>query len=186
MTELVVTVVQSQPVVVTRSVPNVETVTRPTSVVQVVNPQPVVVEVETDPNDVDVVEVQAQGPQGAPGSNSNSSIVRLANQALGGHRVVRATSATHCDYADHADTTHGDDTLGVTSNAAAAGDQVNIVTEASIQFVGWAWTPGLPVFLGANGVLTQTEPSTGFVQVIGFAEAADTLFVDIQPAFYFD
>jgi hypothetical protein len=183
--QVVVTVVQSQPVVVTEYTPQVHVAQSMPVVEQVVSPDPGVTEVEVDPNALSVVEVQTQGTQGPPGVSAQDDITRTAAEILGGHRVVRAVSATHCEYADQSNPLHGDDTLGVTLNAAALGDLVTIRTEGSLTHAGWSWTAGLPVFLSTLGGLTQVEPSSGCIQVIGFAEAADTLFIDPQPAIYY-
>jgi hypothetical protein len=88
-------------------------------------------------------------------------------------------------YASSDNPDHGDDTQGMTLGAATSGATVNVQRVGSVTHSGWAWTPGEPVFLGTSGLPTQTPPSDGFVQVIGHAEAADTLFLSIEPPIYF-
>ena len=131
------------------------------------------------------VTVGIAGPSGPPGPSGGTSITRTALTAIGGHRVVRSAGSTAVNYADHTDADHGDDTLGVTLDAAALGASVQVVREGPVSFAGWSWTPQEPVFLAADGLLTQTpSESAAFVQIIGFAETAGTIFVDIQPPIY--
>lgn len=128
-----------------------------------------------------------QGPAGQDGADGGSTIARVASGALGGHRVVRSVSANGVAYADATNADHGDDTVGMTVAAASDGAAVEIQRAGSLTMSGWSWTPGLPVFLGANGLLTQTVPddTNAFIQIIGHAEAADTVFIQIEPPTYY-
>lgn len=130
------------------------------------------------------VAIAAPGPQGPKGEPGNTSLTYTASEVLGGHRIVRSTGDGSCGYADHANLEHGDDTIGMTLGAAALGAPVEVQCANRLSHSGWAWTPGLPVFLGTNGLPTQVEPTTGFSQVIGHAEDATTLFLSIQPSIY--
>lgn len=132
------------------------------------------------------VQVSSPGPQGAAGAPGGTSETRIASEALGGHRVVRSTGAGTVGYASSDNATHGDDTVGMTLGAAGIGAEVTVQRFGAVTFNGWAWTPGQPVFLGTNGLPTQVPPTTGFVQMLGHAESATTLYLDIQPAVYLD
>lgn len=134
---------------------------------------------------VSTVQVASPGPQGTPGAAGGTYETRTASETLGGHRIVRSTGADTVGYASSDNPDHGDDTQGMTMGAATSGATVNVQRVGSVTHSGWAWTPGEPVFLGTNGLPTQTPPSDGFVQVIGHAEAADTLFLSIEPPIYF-
>mgnify|MGYP005865557275 CR=1 FL=1 len=46
----------------------------------------------------------------------------------------------------------------------------------------WAFTPGLPVYMGAGGEYTQTAPGTGGVQVVGSALTEDRIRLDVRPS----
>lgn len=130
-----------------------------------------------------------QGPAGPPGAPANSVLSRIASEALGGHRMVRSTGLGTVGYASNDNPLHGDDTQGMTIGSALLGANVNIQTEGSIIFAGWAWAVGEPIFLDTNGLPTQTVPSdllgAQFIQVIGHAEAANTLYLNIEPPIYF-
>ena len=139
-----------------------------------------------------VVVVNVQGPQGAAGPagvEGGTFTVRDADGALGGHRIVRSTGLNSVGYASNDDSSHGDDTQGITLGAAIDGAAISVQRVGSVTFNGWAWTPGEPIYLGTNGQPTQTEPTAeagaAFVQVLGHAEASDTLFLRIDPPIYF-
>lgn len=44
----------------------------------------------------------------------------------------------------------------------------------------WTWVRGSPVFLGANGTLTQTPPTIGYLVVVARVLSPQTLFVHIE------
>lgn len=130
-----------------------------------------------------------QGPQGAPGPEGGSSEARIADGTLGGHRIVRSAGDDLVGYADSTNPSHGDDTQGMTLGAADDGETVQVQRIGSVTYNGWSWTQGTPVFLGANGLPTQTPPSPdngdAFSQVIGHAEAPTVLYLSIEPPVYF-
>lgn len=142
--------------------------------------------VSTSTPSVAVSSPGAQGPRGEPGGNAES---RTASTALGGHRVVRSTGAGAVGYADSTNAAHGDDTVGITLGAANLGDPIQVQRTGSVVEPSWNWTPLAPVFYGAAGVLTQIPPSLengdAFIQIIGHAESATTLFVAIESPIYF-
>jgi hypothetical protein len=133
------------------------------------------------------VNVSSPGPQGPAGTPGGTADARIADGALGGHRIVRSTGADTVGYASNADSTHGDDTVGMTLGAAADGGTIDVQRSGSVTFNGWAWTPGEPVFLGADGGVTQVVPdaSAAFIQIIGHAESATVLNLHIEPPFYY-
>jgi hypothetical protein len=119
-----------------------------------------------------------QGRQGEPGPAGGASVQRtagsnlsalLAVYELGG--VVRALSAD--------DAVHIDLMLGITLTAAQAGEPVNVQRLGAIEDSGWNWEPGR-VFLGANGALTQTPPTSGFDVLIGSATSPTRIALNLQ------
>lgn len=138
---------------------------------------------------VQTVQVASLGPQGPAGVAGDAYDTRIAATTLGGHRVVRTEADGRIGYADATDTTHGDDTVGLTVGAANENEEVNVQRSGSLAFNGWSWTPGEPVFLSTTGTMTQVPPTAAggaaFSQVIGHAETATTLFINPQPPIYF-
>lgn len=141
---------------------------------------------------VEVVAKGAQGPAGPAGPIGPAGgdvFLRQADGALGGHRVVRSTGQGAAGYADAQVEEHGDDVLGITLGAAAAGDDVQIQGSGEIVEPSWAWEPQEPIFLGAAGVLTQVLPTAetaAFLLVLGFATSPTGMQVRIESPIYFE
>lgn len=127
-----------------------------------------------------------QGPQGEPGAGGDSvAIVRVAQNAIGGHRIVRAVVG-EVDIATAMDAAHGDDLLGITTHAAVQGAPVQVLTSGAITEPSWSWTPGEPLFLGENGLMTHTPPADpAFEVTVGFAETPTTVFLSIGTPIYY-
>lgn len=141
-------------------------------------------------NQADAVQLQfaeiLRGPQGVPGETgpagaAGAQFIQLtADIALGGHRAVIAT-ATGCNYADNTNASHANHVMGITNGAVSAGATAQIIAMAELTgFSGL--TPGWPLFLSTNGVLTQAIPGTGFIQQLGIASSATTVLINLQPA----
>jgi hypothetical protein len=113
-------------------------------------------------------------------TESGSNIVTLAaGTALGGHRAVIADGAGQALYADQSDTSHIGKVIGITTVAAMQGAPIEITQAGEVIEPSWNWSPG-KIFCGVNGLLTQTVPTSGFIQVIGIALAATKMLVDLQ------
>lgn len=71
---------------------------------------------------------------------------------------------------------------GVTRMATVIGDPIDVVRSGLMTENGWIWTPNQPVFISANGVLTQTQPTAGTpIRRIGWAISATELNLDPYP-----
>jgi hypothetical protein len=128
-----------------------------------------------------VIEVGIPGP---PGPDS-SIVSRNASVALSGHRMVTLAADGRLLYADHMNVDHAGVVLGLTLNAAAENDPIDVKTYGEVTHAGWSWTPNESIFLGANGALTQVAPATGFSLVVGFALSATTMLINIEPPIIF-
>jgi len=142
------------------------------------SPQVVVERVD----EIQVVSVGEPGPRGAtgPAGSGVNTITRPAATALGGHRVVIINASGKAAYADKSQPTHVYAILGVTTGAAEQDADVEVQTFGEMQEPSFNWTLNQEIFLGANGQMTQTPPSSGFQRVIGFPLATDTLFIDLN------
>jgi hypothetical protein len=118
------------------------------------------------------------GPMGLPGSSVHQ---RVAVRPLGGHRLVIAVGEQGADYADAGDVTHFGRVIGMTTGAVAASDVVSVQASGAIDEPSWSWMPDQDVWLGANGMPTQTPPSNidAVAQRIGFALTPTRLWVDL-------
>jgi len=173
-------------VVAKRSIAGITTAS--TDAVVVDRPVPVAA-VQADTRAVEVSSKGAQGPvgpAGPPGPAGGDVVVLPAATELGGHRVVRSTGG-FVGYADAYDPDHGDDVLGLTLGAAAAGDDAQVQSAGLVTEPSWAWVPEEPVFVGAEGIPTQSAPTdAAFLLVIGFAITATSMRVRIESPIYTD
>lgn len=124
-----------------------------------------------------------QGPAGVNGIDGAPTAVGTAGQSISGHRAVLVGTDGLVRYASAQNPDHLGRVGGVAMNAGLPGDEIRFVSFGDLEEPSWDWDVDLPVYLGADGHLTQTEPVTGFLQIIGMPAGPTKLFVDIQPPF---
>lgn len=122
------------------------------------------------------------GPQGPVGPAGSVYMTYIAGITLSGHKAVQIDGTGAAVYVDSGTVADAGRVLGITINAALLGAAVGVQATGEIDEVSWSWVPGQPVYVGANGSLTQTPPATGFIQAVGMAVAPTKLVVGIRPA----
>ncbi len=122
---------------------------------------------------------------GTGGSSTSLEVTKTAGTILGGNRAVKIDTATgRAIYADYTDINEAELVLGVTTAAAAALAPVTVMMVGQMIEPSWTWTPGLPIYLGATGLLTQTAPTTSSVTELGIAEEATVMLIRIQETIF--
>jgi len=107
----------------------------------------------------------------------------LAGTALSALRAIALDPASgNIIYASSDIPNHAISTLGILPTAVIQGSYVSAVTEGLMQDNFWDWTPGLPIFLGLNGALTQNVPQAGFIKQLAIALTPNQINVNIQEA----
>lgn len=101
-----------------------------------------------------------------------------ASVSLSALRAVILTDAGELAYASSANISHAFRYAGVMPNGYSQGDIAIAYRLGEIVDVVWSWTRGGPVFLGTNGFLTQTAPSTGFLLIVGIPANATKLILN--------
>ena len=157
----------------------------PTQVVEVIQPLR------------DIVEVNARGPQGPKGDkgdkgdagDSNTIVTMVAGSALGGHRIVAQSPIANDTviYADASNSAHANLVFGMTLNAASEGGNIDVAVTGEFSEPSWTWSLGQPIFLGLNGTLTQTVPTSSiadFSLVVGFPITPTKMFVNIREPIF--
>lgn len=137
----------------------------------------------------EVLTLQSDGqyrPSPASGSTSSIDLRRtaLAAEALSGHRIVTELPDGTVGYASSDDLADLHAPLWLTLGAATLGGSVDLLLLGSATEGSWSWTPG-PVYLGANGALTQSPPTGSpalFLAQVGVATSSTTLYLDRQPS----
>lgn len=117
------------------------------------------------------------GPPGPAGSAASGIVQIVAGAALGGQRAVSLNGTGEVVYfSDLAATV-----IGVTTGAVLMGQIATVRISDVLEEPTWAWTPGLPVFASAGGVLTQVPPATGVLVLVGTALSPTTMRIDPEP-----
>jgi hypothetical protein len=117
-------------------------------------------------------------PQGPPGlDGSGGTISGTAAAALGGHRALYL-AADGLRYSS-ADDPLTQDVLGISTGAAAQGAQVTMLAAGPLSDPSFAFVPGL-IFLGLNGVLTQTPPTSGIAVELGVSINPTAMLVRVR------
>lgn len=109
----------------------------------------------------------------------SQDLTLTAGASLSALRAVTTNPSGEAVYASN-DTLGNAQVVGITLGAASSGEQVGVKTFGPITDAYWSWTKGA-VYLGTNGQLTQTAPSSGAIIVqVGRALTATQLFVDVD------
>lgn len=151
----------------------------------------VVVEIEDpDSGDVQVVEVSGEGDiqiitigeQGPPGAGFVEKIDRtvIAGISIIVHHVVLVGSNGKAQYASSSNQLHAGRALGVTLNSASADGALTVRRSGAIIDSSFNWIAEQPIYCGLDGVLTQTVPTSGFIQIVGVAETTTSMNVEIE------
>lgn len=138
----------------------------------------VVVERKNERHVVTVGQAGPPGPPGLPGPAGGSASVYTATTPIGGHRVLTMTAGGDLAYASNDDVDSIGRVLGISINAAGAGGSVSVVRAGDVEEPSWDWVVSLPIYLGANGMLTQTPPESPavFSLIVGFPLTSTSLF----------
>jgi hypothetical protein len=99
----------------------------------------------------------------------------VAAETLSGHRVVVANNGA-ARYPVRLDNGDADAVIGITLNAAVAGQPVVVQASGEMTESSWNWAAG-PIWVGDNGMLTQTPPTSGWVQIIATAIAPNKIII---------
>lgn len=126
-------------------------------------------------------QAQARANIGATAGSGTNDVNKIAGENLGGQRVVISSGSNNVLLADSTNLAHKNLIMGITLGAAMNGSAATIRTAGEMFESSWNWTPGVNIYLGANGLLTQIPPTTGFLKVIGVALTATLIRVQIQP-----
>lgn len=140
-----------------------------------------------DGDDIEALDVAEQGPpgpQGIPGPTGGTALQYPAGMALGGHRMIVLDDTGLAIYADNSIPAHAGKVLGMTTGAANPGELATIQTGGELTEPSWSWLLNQPIYLGANGLLTQTPPVTGFSLIVGFPITATKAYISIKQLIF--
>jgi hypothetical protein len=138
-----------------------------------------------------VVVLPVSGRPGVPGPPGAAADVAgqlrataPAGADLSGHRLVTPQADGTLRYLSNADAADLGAPCWLTVGSALAGTDAVVLVYGAITEPSWSWTSG-PLYLGADGLLTQTPPtapSAAFIVSVGYATAPTSIFLSPQPA----
>jgi hypothetical protein len=106
-------------------------------------------------------------------TNNVITVTPISN--LGGNRVVMANN----EYADNTILSTVGKAIGFTKNAVNSGSPVEIINNNFLDgFSGL--TINENIYLSINGTITQTVPTTGYIQNLGIAISSTSILINIQ------
>ena len=109
------------------------------------------------------------------GTTSINSFKQTATRDIGGLRVLLADQS----YADQSDINSYGKVIGFSKGAVITGAMLEIVTASELTgFTGLI--PNTQIYLGLNGLITQTVPTSGFIQQLGVALTSTSILVNIS------
>ena len=110
-------------------------------------------------------------------SVSSGNITRVAGEDIGGNRAIRSDGF----YADNTDNLDlASSCIGISIGAVSTSQSISIKITGIMTEPTWSWASSSPVYLGINGVLTQTPPIAGYVQQLGIALSATELLIEVE------
>lgn len=128
------------------------------------------------------VELSGTGQQGPPGEPSSATDILEAGETISALKPVVVLDGI-AFVASSSDSDHRGFVAGVAITAATVGNDVTVKTSGRITDSSWNWNPLIPSVFVGDGVLTQTPPSSGWVQAIARVEASDTIVVHLNDVY---
>ena len=125
--------------------------------------------------------VGIQGVQGEKGEIGNSAIEYVAGENITSYQPLIIDDGV-LKVASNIDDSHTGKFIGLASNSSNLGGDVTVLFHGEVENSGWNFTLGNFIYIGANGLITDTTPSIGFLQSIGHASATNKIILNIKQA----
>ena len=102
-----------------------------------------------------------------------------ASTNLSALRVVIVNDDGKLEYASSDRPEHSFMVVGVLKDALTQGNFGKALVQGLLSDSFWSWTLGVPIYVGEDGVLTQSPPSEGFQLVIGKPVTPSAVYFEI-------
>ncbi len=116
---------------------------------------------------------------GSGGTSVGTTLKKIANETISALKLVVAVNDERVEIAEP-DNYNNSKVLGVAITGGNVNDEINIVTFGELKDSFFNFTLNEPLFLEANGTITETPPTTGFVVTIGHGLGSGAIFVNIN------
>lgn len=127
---------------------------------------------------VEGVELVALGPFVYAGGGSVQTVTGNAGENVSALRVVQS-DGSDLFYADSSTPGHASRIVGVSITSATTGNSLTVQTSGLLSDPSFSFSPGA-VYVGSNGVLTSTPPSSGFLCIVGTSVTPTSFVVNLS------
>ena len=129
------------------------------------------------PGSAQIISATTQGPPGPPGPSA--SLQLPAGATVSADTAVAVVNGQVYP-ASSGDLAQFGNVVGIASNGGAAGTLITILQAGEISLSSWNFTLGQAVFVGTTGPVTQTPPTSGFVQQVGIPTSSTSMAISIE------
>lgn len=126
----------------------------------------------------DQAQVATLGPQGPAGNGAVVTASSVAAEAINTGAVVASTATGYAN-ADANNPALASVVVGIATTSGLAGAQITAQTEGPYDNPNMNLTPGLPVYLGLNGAMTQAVNVGTILRQIGVALLPTRVLIQI-------
>lgn len=121
------------------------------------------------------------GPRGPEGRSGPVVVPAVAGQVTSGHRVMAVGADGRFVYAG----SNHEDRLPVGISLGAAAENAALQVQAGGEIVepSWSWDVQTPVYMGVDGLLTQTPPSVGMFVIVGKPVSPTSMIISFSEPF---
>lgn len=153
------------------------------TIILTTEPQTLVITTQ-EPNQLNILSIGEQGPQGVAGLSGTSFIPNVnSGSNIGGHRIVYLDTNGDARYASSDNIAHLGKVVGITTSSSTTGSPVEIRTMGKFEEPSWNFDVNLPIYLGIDGLITQVTPSLPnslFSQIVGYVVNPTTVYIQLQ------
>lgn len=111
--------------------------------------------------------------------DANAAFTLVAAQTISALKVVRQSGSSAYVVTSQSTQAELETIAGVALTGGGVGSQITVERNNFVEDGNWAFSPG-SVYLGSNGELTQTEPTSGFLVIMGNAVSSTKVRLGIQ------
>lgn len=103
----------------------------------------------------------------------------IAGETLGTNQVVYLKNDGRVWKASASNLNHAGKVVGLTTSSGMAGASIRVRKLGAIHLNSWGLIPNANYYLGENGAITLTKPTSGFIQCIGIARTGNDLEIQL-------
>jgi len=103
----------------------------------------------------------------------------IAGENISALKVVRVGDSGNVFTANNINTSSAHKIVGVSVNSAILNETLTVRHTGTLTDVVWNWIIGSPIFFDNNGILTQTPPSSGFLQQVAIPKTTTTIILKL-------